>query len=107
MDTANFSGVAATEWTWGAAFLDVDLDGLEDLLIANGHAFDTQDLDTIERTARLGRLPPAQDRKKIFLYPPLNVPNMVFRNEAGLRFTEVGRQWGFESKNVSHGLYSW
>ncbi|MDP6753805.1 MAG: VCBS repeat-containing protein [Verrucomicrobiota bacterium] len=104
MDTANFSGVAATEWTWGAAFLDVDLDGLEDLLIANGHAFDTQDLDTIERTARLGRLPPAQDRKKIFLYPPLNVPNMVFRNDAGLRFTEVGRQWGFESKNVSHGL---
>ncbi|MBT4227561.1 MAG: VCBS repeat-containing protein, partial [Verrucomicrobia bacterium] len=29
MDTANFSGVAATEWTWGATFLDVDLDGLE------------------------------------------------------------------------------
>ena len=27
METANFSGVAATEWTWGAAFLDVDLDG--------------------------------------------------------------------------------
>jgi len=104
MDTANFSGVAATEWTWGAAFLDVDLDGLEDLLVANGHAFDTQDLDTIERTARLGKLPAAQARKKIFLFPPLSVPNMVFRNDGGLRFTEVGSQWGFESKNVSHGM---
>ncbi|MBC8244790.1 MAG: VCBS repeat-containing protein [Verrucomicrobia bacterium] len=104
MDTANFSGVAATEWTWGAAFLDVDLDGLEDLLIANGHAFDTQDLDTIERTARLGKLPPAQDRKKIFLFPPLAVPNRVFRNDGGLRFTEAGSQWGFESKNISHGM---
>ncbi|MBT3841845.1 MAG: CRTAC1 family protein, partial [Verrucomicrobia bacterium] len=104
MDTANFSGVAATEWTWGATFLDVDLDGLEDLLIANGHAFDTQNLDTIERTAKLGKLPVAQARKKVFLYPPLNVPNMVFRNEGGLRFTEAGSQWGFESKNVSHGI---
>ena len=104
MDTANFSGVAATEWTWGATFLDVDLDGLEDLLIANGHAFDTQNLDAIERTAKLGKLPAAQARKKIFLYPPLNVPNMVFRNEGGLRFTEAGSQWGFESKNVSHGI---
>jgi len=104
MDTANFSGVAATEWTWGATFLDVDLDGLEDLLIANGHAFDTQDLDAIERTARLGKLPAAQARKKVFLYPPLTVPNMVFRNDGGLRFTEAGSQWGFESKNVSHGI---
>ena len=104
MDTANFSGVAATEWTWGATFLDVDLDGLEDLLIANGHAFDTQDLDTIERTSKLGKLPAAQARKKVFLYPPLNVSNMVFRNEGGLRFTEAGSQWSFESKNVSHGI---
>jgi len=104
MDTANFSGVAATEWTWGATFLDVDLDGLEDLLIANGHAFDTQDIDAIERTAKLGKLPAAQARKKIFLYPPLNVPNMVLRNEGGLRFTEAGSQWGFDSKNVSHGI---
>ena len=39
METANYSGVAATEWTWGSTFMDVDLDGLEDLLIANGHAF--------------------------------------------------------------------
>jgi hypothetical protein len=104
METANFSGVAATEWTWGAAFLDVDLDGFEDLLIANGHAFDTQDLDTIERTSRLGKLPNAQEQKKIFLYPPLVVPNMIFRNKNGLGFTEVGRRWGFDSKNVSHGI---
>ena len=77
---------------------------MEDLLIANGHAFDTQDLDAIERTARLGKLPAAQARKKVFLYPPLTVPNMVFRNDGGLRFTEAGSQWGFESKNVSHGI---
>lgn len=104
METANYSGVAATEWTWGSTFMDVDLDGLEDLLIANGHAFDTQDLDAIERTTKLGKLPVSQSRKKIFLYPPLSVPNMVYRNTGNLQFTEVGTDWGFNSKNVSHGI---
>jgi len=104
METANYSGLAATEWTWGSTFMDVDLDGLEDLLIANGHAFDTQDLDAIERTSRLDKLSVAQSRKKIYLYPPLAVPNMVYRNTGGLRFTEVGADWGFNSKNVSHGI---
>ena len=104
METANYSGVSASEWTWGSTFMDVDLDGLEDLLIANGHAFDTQDLDTIERTSKLGSLPASQSRKKIFLFPPLAVPNMIYRNIGSLKFDEVGKDWGFNSKNVSHGI---
>ena len=104
METANYSGVSATEWTWGSTFMDVDLDGLEDLLIANGHAFDTQDLDAMERTSKLGALPVSQSRKKIFLHPPLAVPNMIYRNIGGLKFDEVGKDWGFNSKNVSHGI---
>ena len=104
METANYSGVAATEWTWGSTFMDVDLDGLEDLLIANGHAFDTQDLDTIERTSKLGSLPVSQSRKKIFLFPPLAVPNMIYRNIGSLLFNEVGKDLWFDSKNVSHGI---
>ncbi|HXJ75470.1 MAG TPA: VCBS repeat-containing protein, partial [Candidatus Dormibacteraeota bacterium] len=35
-DIAEFAGLAATDWTWMPLFLDVDLDGLEDVLIANG-----------------------------------------------------------------------
>ena len=34
---ADFAGVAATDWSWGSAFMDVDLDGYEDLLVVNGH----------------------------------------------------------------------
>ncbi|MEO5569275.1 MAG: VCBS repeat-containing protein, partial [Gemmatimonadaceae bacterium] len=29
---ADFAGVASSDWTWGSAFLDVDLDGYEDLI---------------------------------------------------------------------------
>ncbi len=46
---ADFAGVAATDWTWGSAFLDVDLDGFEDLLAVNGHRWDIRDADTFDR----------------------------------------------------------
>ena len=31
-ESAYFSGVAASEWSWSSVFLDVDLDGWEDIL---------------------------------------------------------------------------
>src|ERR1051325_3420946 len=52
-EIAQLSGLAATEWTWGAIFLDVDLDGFEDLLIANGNSHDVQDADAIDQINRI------------------------------------------------------
>ena len=39
------AGLAATDWTTSAIFLDVDLDGYEDLLVSTGHGRDDMDLD--------------------------------------------------------------
>ncbi len=47
METANYSGVAATEWTWGSTFMDVDLDGLEDLETARRGAAIVQNVHAI------------------------------------------------------------
>ncbi|HEU4634223.1 MAG TPA: VCBS repeat-containing protein, partial [Flavisolibacter sp.] len=33
METANFSGVSATDWSWGALFFDADNDGLNDIFV--------------------------------------------------------------------------
>jgi hypothetical protein len=35
-EIAQLSGVDASEWSWMPMFLDVDLDGYEDLLVASG-----------------------------------------------------------------------
>src|SRR6185436_1072622 len=37
-EIAHFSGVEASDWSWMPVFMDVDLDGFEDLLITTGVA---------------------------------------------------------------------
>ncbi|HXI52130.1 MAG TPA: CRTAC1 family protein, partial [Candidatus Saccharimonadales bacterium] len=102
-EIANYAGVEASDWTWSVAFLDVDLDGYEDLLTVNGHAYDTQDLDVAERVPLPGAAGGLRG-KMLSSYPPLLTPNYLFRNRGDRTFEEVGAAWGFDSTNVSHGL---
>ncbi len=100
-EIANHAGVAASDWSWVPAFLDVDLDGFEDLLITNGHSHDMNDLDTNDRLKSGGASGP---RKAVLEYPQLITPNVAFRNRRDLTFEEVGGAWGFDSKRTSNGL---
>src|SRR4030095_11879335 len=50
-EIAQFGGLDATEWTWSAIFLDVDLDGYEDLLVTTGNLHDVIDADTLKAIA--------------------------------------------------------
>jgi enediyne biosynthesis protein E4 len=103
-EIANFAGVDASDWSWQPVFLDVDLDGFEDVLVVNGNAFDVQDRDVLKQVGALGRQTPEQTRSNILLYPRLETPNVAFRNRGDLTFEEVGREWGFDSRQVSHGI---
>ncbi|MEI6390376.1 MAG: CRTAC1 family protein [Verrucomicrobiota bacterium] len=103
-DIANYAGVACSDWSWSAAFLDVDLDGYPDILVGTGHYYDTQDQDAIERASRISQAERDDSRKTLSLYPPLVTPNFAFHNRANLTFGEVGKQWGFDSVQVSHSI---
>ena len=104
-EIANYAGLEASDWTWGAAFLDVDLDGHEDLLCVNGHRYELQNLDSMEKETMTGRASiPVPGGKALRDYPPLATPNFLFRNRGDLSFEEVGAAWGFNSSNVSHGI---
>ena len=46
-EIANFAEVAASDLAWCPMFIDVDLDGFEDLLITNGVDRNARHLDTI------------------------------------------------------------
>ena len=103
-EIANFSGVAATDWSWQPAFLDVDLDGYEDLLVVNGAAFDVQDRDALQRIRGLPGQSPEQSRTNLLLYPPFLTPNVAFRNRGDLTFEDTSAFWGFDSRRISQGL---
>ena len=103
-DIANYAGVACSDWSWSAAFLDVDLDGHQDILVGTGHYYDTQDQDATERADKMSPMEKSDVRKTLSLYPPLLTPNCAFHNRGNLTFEEVGKQWGFDSLQVSHSI---
>ena len=65
-EVAYMMGLAASDWSWSSVFLDVDLDGFEDLLVTNGFQYDTDDWDMQTRLGRLN-LNPLQRRKSVLL----------------------------------------
>jgi len=48
-EVGQFSGIEATGWSWCPVFLDVDLDGFEDLLVTAGYNRDSLNADAIAR----------------------------------------------------------
>ena len=106
-EIAQFSGLEASEWSWCPIFLDVDLDGYEDLLVANGFLRDNMNLDALEATRKAGagqRPSMAVMQQQRRLFPQLATPKMAFRNLGGLKFAEIGKQWGFDTAAISQGM---
>jgi hypothetical protein len=119
-EIANFAGLAASDWSWSPIFLDVDLDGYEDLLIAAGHMKDVQDLDALDqlraRSRRRNEITQIADPKARLeafiqlkiensrLYPYLDMPIVAFRNLGNYRFEETTAQWGTEAPGVHHAM---
>jgi len=103
-EIAHFSGVAASDWSWQPVFLDVDLDGYEDLLIGTGMAFDILDRDALRRIQSVGKQTPEQSRTNLLLYPPLESANLAYRNRGSLGFEDASAAWKFDSRRISHGM---
>ncbi len=104
VQTAYYSGVEATGWSWASQFMDVDLDGYEDLLVNTGFTYDLQDLDTQLRINRSIAQGGRTSVGSLVDYPPLPLVNEAFRNNGDLTFSNVSRAWGFKDADVSQGL---
>jgi hypothetical protein len=102
-EIAWMSGVAGSDWSWTPIFLDVDLDGYEDLLISSGSLYDVMDRDA-SAMARPTGAGASDTRKTLSLYPRLETRNAAFRNRGDLTFEDVTAKWGFDSSQVSHGM---
>ena len=104
-DVAWMAGLAASDWTWSTLFLDVDLDGYEDLLLTNGFEFDVMDQDSHTEIKDSGRrLTDNQLKRSMQLHPRWRTRNAAFRNQGQGRFQPAGTQWGFDLEGISYGM---
>ncbi|MBI2927877.1 MAG: VCBS repeat-containing protein [Verrucomicrobia bacterium] len=106
-EIAYLSGLEASNWSWSSVFLDVDLDGFEDLLIATGFERDVQDVDIAKELEVARKEQKLSDDESLRIrrrFPRLATPNRAFRNHGDLTFEECARAWRFDVTGVSQGL---
>lgn len=106
-EVGQWAGLATSDWAWGAAFLDVDLDGYEDILITNGHERDGRNIDVANQLKSLRQARKLSD-SEIFQnrlkFPRFNTANIAYRNQGDGTFKQISREWGFDFNGVSHGI---
>ncbi len=108
-DVAHYSGVAASDWSWGGLIFDADFDGQQDLYVCNGISHDVIDQDfidffaddIIQKMAMTGEK--EQVEEVIKKMPSVPIQNLMFKNKGNLRFEDVSMKWGLTDKTFSNG----
>ena len=104
-EISQLAGLHATEWSWGVAFLDIDLDGWEDLLVATGNNHDVQDADVLRENIALHEKPSPESRLRgLNRFGRLPIPSLAFRNQRDLTFREMSTEWGFHPEGIANGM---
>lgn len=105
-ETALYSGVAATDWSWSALFGDYDLDGHLDLFISNGISRRPNNLDYIKfisnqeihKQINESRL---VDQSAIEMMPSGAAVNFFYQGQQGIQFNDVSTAWGSHELSLS------
>ncbi|MCX7872483.1 MAG: VCBS repeat-containing protein [Verrucomicrobiae bacterium] len=106
-EVAQMCGIEGAEWSWICAFIDVDLDGYEDILVPNGNERDNMNVDALQRiemSKKEKKLTNVELLRLRKMFPRLATPNLAFKNLGNLKFEEVGSQWGFNAEIISQSI---
>lgn len=109
VETGFYSGVAASDWSWGALMFDADNDGQTDIYVCNGIYHDVTDQDfidffsndIIQKMAITGK---KDDINTITnKMPSVPLANKAFKNLGNLKFKDASKEWGFTTPSFSNG----
>ncbi len=109
LETGFFSGVAASDWSWGALMFDADNDGLSDIIVCNGIYRDVTDQDFIDFFANDVVNQMVLKGKKeevntvIDKMPSVPIANKAFKNLGNLKFKDAEKDWGLDQPTFSNG----
>ena len=109
-EVAPYSGVNATDWSWGALIFDLDNDGLKDIFVANGIYRDIMDLDFSDFVADRARVKDMvlqqggyDWRDFVALLPHNQQANYAFLNRGDMRFDNAAAALGLGRPGYSNG----
>ncbi len=106
-EIGRFSGVEASDWSWGALFFDMNNDGLKDLFIANGIYKDLTNQDYLryisnqEVISEITSGNQVNYKKLIDIIPSNKVQNHAYINKGNLKFERVSN--GLNTESFSNG----
>ncbi|RYY56808.1 MAG: hypothetical protein EOO05_18535, partial [Chitinophagaceae bacterium] len=105
-----YSGIAATDWSWGPLWFDFDNDGFKDLFISNGIPKRMNDIDYINFVSNSGIQQKIRgenmketDIALINKFPEIKLPNKFYRNNGDLTFTDEDTRIGHAENSFSNG----
>lgn len=109
-EVAHYSGVGATDWSWGALLFDMNADGNKDIFVANGIYRDIMDLDFAdfladkEQVEKMVREKGRYDWRDFVERLPHNAqPNYAFINQGNLQFDNQAEALGLGAPGYSNG----
>ena len=103
-EAAYLSGLASTDWTWGAKLADLDNDGRLDAFFTNGSPVNLGSATPLEMTrGEAGTIDTGLLLKKFRDQPPVLEQNLVYQNQGDLRFVDQSKVWGLDFVGMSFG----
>lgn len=107
-ETALYSGISATDWSWSALFSDFNQDGEQDVFISNGIPKRPNDLDYIKFISNDKIQENLQntnlvDNEALKMMPSGAVANCIFEGQKNLSFKDQSGNWMTRDTLISTG----
>ena len=103
-EISQYSGVDSSDWSWTPLFIDVNLDGLQDLLITNGFGYDLENINLNKKQEESKTSNITYFDNRIFDKKYVKSDNnYAFMNIGNSKFINNSIQWNFNKKGISHG----
>ncbi|MCA0154140.1 VCBS repeat-containing protein [Winogradskyella vincentii] len=105
-DIGNMAGMAYTDWSWSSLMVDLDNDGLKDILVSNGIKKDVDNNDYKSILNSLNKDSTTVD----YLFeisknaPSQPISNYAFKNKGDFEFQKMTKEWGFSTPSFSNGM---
>ena len=104
-DIGNMAGIAFTDWSWASLMVDLDNDGLKDILVSNGIKKDVDNNDYKMKLSNLKNDISAEDLFQLSKDAPSQlISNYAFKNLGDFKFKKVSKEWGFDIPSFSNGM---